>query len=116
MLFRSGYPERLKASFPRFDFLQYPSLTFEKPDTSSFRNLALAIDAMQRGGNSPCVINAANEVAVDAFLKDRIGFLEMTYLIEDCLQRIAFVEHPSLEDYIETDRETRAVAEKRATA
>ena len=108
-----GYPERLKASFPRFDFLQYPALTFEKPDTSSFRNLALAIDAMRRGGNSPCVINAANEVAVDAFLKDRIGFLEMTDLIEDCLQRIAFVEHPSLEDYIETDRETRAVAEKR---
>ena len=108
-----GYPERLKASFPRFDFVQYPALTFEKPDTSSFRNLALAIDAMQRGGNSPCVINAANEVAVDAFLKDRIGFLEMTELIEDCLQHIAFVEHPTLEDYIETDRETRAVAAKR---
>ena len=108
-----GYPERLKSSFPRFDFVQYPVLTFEKPDTSSFRNLALAIDAMRRGGNSPCVINAANEVAVDAFLKDRIGFLEMTDLIEDCLQRIAFVEHPSLEDYIETDRETRAVAAKR---
>ena len=108
-----GYPERLISSFPRFDFLQYPALTFEKPDTSSFRNLALAIDAMRRGGNSPCVINAANEVAVDAFLKDRIGFLEMTDLIEDCLQRIAFVEHPSLEDYIETDRETRAVAAKR---
>ena len=78
--------------------------------------LALAIEAMKKGGNAPCVINAANEVAVAAFLQDRIGFLEMTDLIEDCLQRVPFVGHPSLEDYIETDRETRRVAEERAVA
>lgn len=111
-----GYPERLSARFPRFDFLNYPSLTFEQPDTDTFRNLALAIEAMKKGGNAPCVINAANEVAVAAFLQDRIGFLEMTDLIEDCLQRVPFVGHPSLEDYIETDRETRRVAEERALA
>lgn len=111
-----GYPERLTAGFPRFDFLKYPSLTFEEPDLETFRNLALAIEAMKRGGNAPCVINAANEIAVAAFLQDRIGFLEMTDLIEDCLQRIPFVEHPALEDYIETDRETRRMATERAPA
>jgi 1-deoxy-D-xylulose-5-phosphate reductoisomerase len=111
-----GYPERLAAGFPRFDFMKYPALTFEQPDTDTFRNLALAIEAMKRGGNAPCVINAANEIAVAAFLQDRIGFLEMTEVIENCLQRIPFVGHPSLEDYIETDRETRRMAEEHALA
>lgn len=106
-----GYPERLNASFPRFDFVKYPSLTFEQPDIATFSNLALAIEAMRRGGNAPCVINAANEIAVAAFLKDKIGFLEMTDLIEDCLQKIAFVAHPTLEDYIATDEATRRMAE-----
>jgi 1-deoxy-D-xylulose-5-phosphate reductoisomerase len=111
-----GYPERLSAGFPRFDFLKYPSLTFEPPDLNTFRNLAIAIHAMKSGGNAPCIINAANEVAVAAFLNDRIGFLEMTDLIEDCLQRVTFIGHPSLEDYIETDRETRRIAEERVPA
>lgn len=107
-----GYPQRLRASFPRFDFLKYPSLTFEKPDMDTFRNLSLAMEAMKTGGNMPCIINAANEVAVAAFLKDRIGFLEMTELIEECMKRVAFVDHPTLDDYIATDRETRERAEE----
>ncbi|MFM2207944.1 MAG: hypothetical protein RL213_1919 [Bacteroidota bacterium] len=111
-----GYPQRLSAGFPRFDFLKYPELSFEKPDMETFRNLGIAIEAMKRGGNAPCIINAANEVAVAAFLQDRIGFLEMTDLIEDCLQQVSFISHPSLEDYIETDRETRRVAEERVVA
>ncbi len=105
-----GYPERLSATFPRFDFFNYPSLTFEKPDTSTFRNLALALEAMKRGGNAPCIINAANEVAVAAFLQDRLGFLEMTNMIEECLERTSFVAHPTLDDYIATDAETRRIA------
>jgi 1-deoxy-D-xylulose-5-phosphate reductoisomerase len=111
-----GYPQRLSAGFPRFDFLKYPELSFEKPDMETFRNLGIAIEAMKRGGNAPCIINAANEVAVAAFLQDRIGFLEMTDLIEDCLQQVSFISRPSLEDYIETDRETRRVAEERVVA
>jgi 1-deoxy-D-xylulose-5-phosphate reductoisomerase len=105
-----GYPERLKVDYPRFDFLNYPNLTFEQPDTTTFRNLALAYEAMNRAGNSPCVLNAANEIAVDAFLKDRIGFLEMSDLIENCLQKIDFIKEPALEDYINTDQETRIKA------
>jgi 1-deoxy-D-xylulose-5-phosphate reductoisomerase len=111
-----GYPQRLSAGFPRFDFLKYPELSFEKPDMETFRNLGIAIEAMKRGGNAPCIINAANEVAVAAFLQDRIGFLEMTDLIEDCLQQVSFISRPSLENYIETDRETRRVAEERVVA
>lgn len=105
------YPQRLKASFPRFDFINYPSLTFEKTDLETFRNLALAMEALAKGGNLPCIINAANEVAVDAFLKDRLGFLEMSDLVENCMQRVAFISHPAYEDYVLTDRETRKIAE-----
>jgi 1-deoxy-D-xylulose-5-phosphate reductoisomerase len=105
-----GYPERLKSTFPRFDFANYASLTFEKPDLETFRNLALAIHAMEKGGNLPCILNAANEVAVSAFLKDQIGFLEMNELIEECMNSVTFVEHPTLEDYILTDIETRIKA------
>lgn len=108
--FAMTYPERLKSNFERFDFANYPSLTFEKPDTETFRNLALAFEALQKGGNKPCVLNAANEVAVAEFLKDRIGFLEMTTLIEKCLQKIAFVESPAYDDYVSTDKETRIMA------
>lgn len=105
--FAMTYPERLKSSFERFDFSQYPSLTFEKPDTETFRNLALAFEALQRGGNAPCVLNAANEVAVSEFLSDRIGFLDMPDLVGECLEKVAFVPAPTLDDYIATDRETR---------
>ncbi len=105
-----GYPERLTADFPRFNFASYPALTFEPPDTETFRNLALAFKAMERGGNMPCVLNAANEIAVAEFLKDRIGFLEMSDVVEKCLSVVSFVSKPSLEDYVETDAETRRLA------
>lgn len=110
--FALAYPERLNADFPRFDFSKYPSLTFEKPDTETFRNLALAFEALHRGGNMPCVLNAANEVAVDEFLNDRLGFLQMSELVEQCMKKISFVTNPSLQDYIETNRETRAKAKE----
>ncbi|MFM8850176.1 MAG: 1-deoxy-D-xylulose-5-phosphate reductoisomerase [Cytophagales bacterium] len=110
--FALGYPERLNADFPRFDFSKYPSLTFEKPDTETFRNLALAFEALHRGGNMPCVLNAANEVAVEEFLNDRLGFLQMSELVEQCMKKISFVTNPSLQDYIETNRETRARAKE----
>jgi 1-deoxy-D-xylulose-5-phosphate reductoisomerase len=110
--FALGYPERLNADFPRFDFAKYPSLTFEKPDTETFRNLALAFEALHRGGNMPCVLNAANEVAVEEFLNDRLGFLQMSELVEQCMNKISFVTNPSLQDYIETNRETRAKAKE----
>jgi 1-deoxy-D-xylulose-5-phosphate reductoisomerase len=108
--FALGYPNRLKSNFPRFDFARYPALTFEKPDTETFRNLALAYEALHRGGNQPCVLNAANEVAVAAFLKDEVGFLEMSEVVEKCLQSIDFVAHPAYEDYVQTDQETRVKA------
>jgi 1-deoxy-D-xylulose-5-phosphate reductoisomerase len=108
--FALTYPERLKSDFPRFDFTNYPSLTFEKPDTETFRNLAIAFEALNKGGNMPCVLNAANEVAVEAFLKDRIGFLEMSDLVERCLGKMDYIANPEYEDYVHTDSETRLKA------
>jgi 1-deoxy-D-xylulose-5-phosphate reductoisomerase len=105
--FALSYPERLKSDFPRFDFSKYPNLTFEKPDTETFRNLALAFEALNQGGNMPCVLNAANEVAVAEFLKDKVGFIEMSDIVEHCLTKIAFIKSPSYEDYVNTDKETR---------
>jgi len=105
-----GFPERLKNTFERFSFIDYPNLTFEKPDIKTFRNLQLAYDAMEKGGNMPCILNAANEVAVAAFLQDKIGFLNMSDLIADCMERITFVSNPTLEDYIATDEATRILA------
>ena len=102
-----GYPERLKNDWPRFNFLDYPQLTFEAPDMKTFRNLQLAFDSLERGGNAPCILNAANEVAVAGFLKDEIGFLEMSDVIEDALAKISFIEKPSLEQLFETDKLTR---------
>lgn len=107
-----GYPDRIKSDFPRFDFLTYPQLTFEPADTKTFRNLALAFEAMHKGGNAPCVLNAANEIAVAAFLKDKIGFLQMSDVVEKCLQTVAHIAKPSYEDYVETDKETRRISEK----
>ena len=104
------YPKRIASDFPRFDFFNYPEFTFEQPDMKTFRNLALAFEALKKGGNSPCVLNAANEVAVHGFLKDRIGFLEMSDVVESCLQQIAFIQKPGYADYVETDKETRRVA------
>jgi 1-deoxy-D-xylulose-5-phosphate reductoisomerase len=108
--FAMSYPERLKSDFPRFNFASYPSLTFEQPDTETFRNLALAFKALAKAGNMPCVLNAANEVAVAEFLKDKIGFLEMSDVVEHCLSKMTYVATPSLEDYVATDRETRRMA------
>lgn len=105
--FALSYPNRLKSDFPRFDFAAYPSFTFEKPDTETFRNLALAFEALKRGGNAPCVLNAANEVAVQEFLKERITFLEMPEIVERCLEKVDFIAKPVLEDYVNTDKETR---------
>jgi 1-deoxy-D-xylulose-5-phosphate reductoisomerase len=108
--FALSYPDRLKSDFPRFDFLNYPSLTFEKPDTETFRNLALAFEALNRAGNMPCVLNAANEVAVAEFLKERIGFLEMSDIVEKCLEKMDYIKSPGYEDYVNTDKETRVRA------
>ena len=105
-----GFPERLKNTFKRFNFMDYPNLTFEKPDAKTFRNLQLAYDAMEKGGNMPCILNAANEIAVAAFLQDKIGFLNMSDLIADCMEKITFVSNPTLEDYIATDEATRKLA------
>lgn len=108
--FAMTFPERLKTDFPRFNFLDYPALTFEQPDTNTFRNLALAFEALAKGGNMPCVLNAANEIAVEKFLKDEIGFLEMSDLVEESMQKVSFIERPSYEDYVQTDNETRQLA------
>lgn len=105
--FALAYPNRLKSDFPRFDFTNYPTLTFEKPDTETFRNLALAFEALERAGNMPCVLNAANEVAVAEFLKDRIGFLEMSDIVEKCLEKMHYIKSPAYDDYVNTDKETR---------
>ncbi|MGW8121637.1 1-deoxy-D-xylulose-5-phosphate reductoisomerase [Roseivirga echinicomitans] len=108
--FAMTYPERIKTSFPRFDFLNYPALTFEQADTKTFRNLALAYEALHQGGNMACILNAANEVAVEKFLKDEISFLGMSDLVEACMQKVSFVKKPTYEDYVFTDKETRKIA------
>lgn len=108
--FALAYPERLHSDFQRFNFADYPALNFEQPDMKTFRNLGLAFEAMKKAGNQPCVLNAANEVAVDCFLKDKIGFLEMSDMIESCLNKVSFISSPNLEDYVNTDKETRILA------
>ena len=105
-----GFPERLKNNFKRFSFMDYPNLTFEKPDLETFRNLQLAYNAMEKGGNMPCILNAANEIAVEAFLNDKIGFLNMSDLIVDCMEKITFVPNPNLDDYVATNEATRILA------
>ncbi len=105
-----AYPDRLKTDFPRFNFLDYPNLSFEQADKETFRNLNLAIEAMNKGGNMPCILNAANEVAVAAFLKDQIGFMDMSDMISSCMEKISYVQQPTYSDYVATDAETRKVA------
>jgi 1-deoxy-D-xylulose-5-phosphate reductoisomerase len=111
--FAMTYPERVKTDFPRFDFIKYPQLTFEKPDMETFRNLGLAFEALKQGGNMPCVLNAANEVAVALFLKDEISFLGMSDLVEHCMQKVSFIKKPTYEDYVFTDEATRKIAFER---
>ncbi|MCU0374249.1 MAG: 1-deoxy-D-xylulose-5-phosphate reductoisomerase [Chitinophagaceae bacterium] len=105
-----GFPQRIKNDFPRFDFRKYPSLHFEEPDTKTFRNLALATEALYRGGNLPCIMNAANEIAVWGFLHNRIGFLDMMVVVEKAMEQVAFIEKPTLEDYFESDAVAREFA------
>jgi 1-deoxy-D-xylulose-5-phosphate reductoisomerase len=107
-----AYPTRLQNDFPRFNFLDYPQLTFEQADTQTFRNLQLAFDAMEKGGNMPCILNAANEVAVAAFLKDEIGFLAMSDLVEHCMNTVPFIANPKLEELIASDERTRILAQE----
>jgi 1-deoxy-D-xylulose-5-phosphate reductoisomerase len=105
-----GFPERIKNNFKRFDFLDYPTLTFEKPDLETFSNLQLAYNALLLGGNMPCVLNAANEIAVQAFLEDKIGFLQMSDVVANTLQKISFIKSPTYEEYVACDVESRRVA------
>ena len=107
-----SYPERLKASFPRLDFKLCTDLTFEQPDTKRFRNLALAYEALHRAGNMPCIVNAANEVVVAAFLRDEISFLGMSDVIEKTMARVSFIQKPTYEDYVATDAEARRIAKE----
>jgi 1-deoxy-D-xylulose-5-phosphate reductoisomerase len=105
-----AYPQRIQSDFPRFDFLKYPNLTFEKPDLNTFRNLGLAFEALARGGNMPCVLNAANEIVVDYFLRDKVKFLQMSDMIANCLAKMPYLANPNYEDYVQTDHETRRLA------
>ena len=105
-----GFPKRINTDYPRMDFRKYPNLSFDEPDVKTFRNLALATEALYKAGNMPCILNAANEIAVWAFLRNRIGFLDMTALVEKTMQQVAFIEKPSLEEYFESDGEARNFA------
>ena len=105
-----SFPKRIDNEFKRLDFKEFSKLTFEQPDYKTFRNLALAKDAMYKGGNAPCVLNAANEVVVNAFLQNKVGFLEMSEMIEKTLERVAYIETPTLEDYEASDKEARIIA------
>jgi 1-deoxy-D-xylulose-5-phosphate reductoisomerase len=105
-----GFPQRIKNDFPRCDFRKFNELTFDEPDYRTFRNLTLAIEALNKGGNLPCVMNAANEIAVYAFLRNRIGFLDMTDVVENTMQKVAFIEKPTLQEYFDSDGEARNYA------
>ena len=107
-----SYPERLKSNFERFSFTDYPELTFEQPDTKIFRNLAISYEVLKRGGNWPCIMNAANEVAVEAFLAKKIGFLGISDVIENTLGKSSFIKAPVLEDYFKSDLQARRVAKE----
>jgi len=107
--FAFGFPKRIKSDQPRFQFTDYPNLTFEAPDIKNFRNLAIAFKALKKEGNSPCIMNAANEVVVDAFLKGQVGFLQMSDIIEKTLETVEFIENPDFEDFIRSDTEARRI-------
>ncbi len=110
ILYAFSYPDRIKTDFPRFNFNDYPNLSFESPDPDNFPNLFLAYHAMKTGGTMPCILNASNEIAVDAFLSDRIGFYGISAVIEKTMERISFMENPGLQDYQEADKEARSYA------
>ncbi|SHF22657.1 1-deoxy-D-xylulose-5-phosphate reductoisomerase [Pedobacter caeni] len=110
-----AYPHRISSDFKRFNFLDYPELSFYKADNDTFRNLDLAYTALRKGGNMPCIINAANEVVVNAFLQDQIGFLQMSDVIQQCMEEMGFIEDPGLNNYLETDVHTRIFANQLVT-
>ncbi|MCY1520546.1 1-deoxy-D-xylulose 5-phosphate reductoisomerase [compost metagenome] len=110
-----AYPHRVESRFERFSFLKHSSFTFEAPDLSNFQNLQLAFTAMEKGGNLPCILNAANEVVVDAFLKDKISFLKMSEVIETCMHSLPFIAQPTLNNYLESDVQTRIFANQLVT-
>lgn len=112
ILYALSYPYRFNTKFPRFSFIDYPYLKFEMPDIKIFRNLALAFEALKYGGNMPCILNAANEVAVDAFLNDRIGFLDISLICEKIMQTVGFISSPTIESLTETNSEARNKAEE----
>ncbi|RYZ28390.1 MAG: 1-deoxy-D-xylulose-5-phosphate reductoisomerase [Chitinophagaceae bacterium] len=105
-----AFPKRIQNDFPRMDFKKIRNLTFEEPDIKTFRNLGLAIEALHKGGNLPCILNAANEIAVYAFLRNRIGFLDMTDVIEETMEKVSFLQKPTLQDYLDSDAEARNYA------
>lgn len=107
-----GYPRRLKSDFERLDFFKLQTMTFEKPDTGRFRNLTFAFEAARAKGNMACIMNAANEIAVAAFLKEQVGFLEMSDVIEKTMQKASFIQVPTYEDYVQTDMEARYIAQE----
>jgi len=111
IMYALSYPTRLQSSFPRFNFEDYSSLTFEKPDLKEFRNLEIAYKSIKSGGNTPCVMNAANEIAVEAFLNNKIKFTQISDIIETAIQKVDFIEHPTLNNYFETDKQTRIIAQ-----
>lgn len=113
ILYAFTYPDRIETKFKRFDFNSCTQLTFEQPDLNRFRNLGFAYQAMRQGGNMPCILNAANEIVVAAFLQDKIRFLEMSDIIEDIMQQAHFIPHPTYEDYIETDRQVRELTRRK---
>ena len=112
ILYAFSFPERFKTNFPRIDWQKTGEFTFEKPDTDTFRNLFLAYEALKMGGNMPCILNAANETAVGAFLKDAIKFLDIANIVEHSMQKSSFIKNPSLDDYFRSDRETREITKE----
>ena len=105
-----SYPLRVKNTFKRFSFTDYPNLSFEEPDLDAFINLKLAFQSLKKGGNMPCVLNAANEVAVKAFLEDKIGFLQMSDIVGNTLEKVSFINSPSYDEYVNCDKEARIIA------
>jgi 1-deoxy-D-xylulose-5-phosphate reductoisomerase len=112
IMYSLSYPNRLPSPFPRLSFDDYTSLTFEKPDRTVFRNLDIAYKSIALGGNTPCIMNAANEIAVDAFLNKKIGFLQLSDIIEHAIQKVGFIAKPTMDDYFETDKESRIIAKQ----
>jgi 1-deoxy-D-xylulose-5-phosphate reductoisomerase len=104
------FPQRIANDFPRLDFKKFTTLNFEEPDVKTFRNLALATEALFKGGNMPCILNAANEIAVWAFLRNLIGFLDITAVVEQAMEKVHFIQTPTLEQYFESDGEARNFA------